>query len=312
MNGDALYQQYKDQYINQGKLAMQDTLGKASSLTGGYGNSYATTAGNQAYQGYLQQLNAIVPDLYNLAYNKYNQEGNEMRNNMSMYQSLADQWQADQDRLDTRANQLQSQGYSNWSSGYNSLLDNYNTAVKNAESAADKAYDDELSAEKLYYDQINNQNKLALEAQKLAVDMANKGLAYDESGNIVKVGDSGNGGGGKNPTSDMLEKALVEYNTKGESAMQRYVDSLVGYDTNEIYEYIYKYGMSPDTVGPYAYPESRELYGKKTPTQSVLDTALKKYDKGGKDELEKYVKSLIPTYDTREITKYVYQQSKSK
>ena len=57
LNGDMLYQQYKDQYTTQGKLAMMDTMGQAAAMTGGYGNSYAQTAGQQAYQGYLQQLN---------------------------------------------------------------------------------------------------------------------------------------------------------------------------------------------------------------------------------------------------------------
>ena len=47
LNGDALYQQYKQQYMNQGKLAMVDTMGQASAMTGGYGSSYAETVGNQ-------------------------------------------------------------------------------------------------------------------------------------------------------------------------------------------------------------------------------------------------------------------------
>ena len=63
LNGDALWQQYKDQYTNQGKLAMMDTMGQAAALTGGYGSSYAQNAGQQAYQGYLQQLNDRVPEL---------------------------------------------------------------------------------------------------------------------------------------------------------------------------------------------------------------------------------------------------------
>ena len=45
INGDALYQQYKDRYIQQGKQAMMDTIGQASALTGGYGNSYAQGVG---------------------------------------------------------------------------------------------------------------------------------------------------------------------------------------------------------------------------------------------------------------------------
>ena len=79
VNGDALYQQYKDQYINQGRLAMMDTMGQAATMTGGYGNSYAATVGNQAYQGYLQKLNEVVPELYNMAYNMYQQEGEDLK-----------------------------------------------------------------------------------------------------------------------------------------------------------------------------------------------------------------------------------------
>ena len=60
LNGDALYQQYKDQYVNQGQQAMMDTMGQAQAMTGGYGNSYAQTVGQQTYQGYLQQLNDIL------------------------------------------------------------------------------------------------------------------------------------------------------------------------------------------------------------------------------------------------------------
>ena len=84
LNGDALYQQYKDQYINQGKLAMQDTIGQAAALTGGYGNSYAQSVGQQTFQGYLQQLNDRVPELYQLALDQYNQEGDNLYKQYSM------------------------------------------------------------------------------------------------------------------------------------------------------------------------------------------------------------------------------------
>ncbi|MBR6050762.1 MAG: hypothetical protein IKP68_06110, partial [Clostridia bacterium] len=66
VDGDSLYQMYKDKYIKGAKLAMQDTMGQAAALTGGYGNSYAATVGNQAYQSYLGQLNDVIPELYHL------------------------------------------------------------------------------------------------------------------------------------------------------------------------------------------------------------------------------------------------------
>ena len=69
-----LYQQYKDMYIRNGRMAMTDTMGKAAAMTGGYGNSYAQTAGQQIYQQYLDQLNDRVPELQQLAYRQYADE----------------------------------------------------------------------------------------------------------------------------------------------------------------------------------------------------------------------------------------------
>ncbi len=79
LNGDVLYQQYKDQFTTQGKQAMMDTMGQAAAMTGGYGNSYAQTVGQQTYQGYLQELNDKVPELYQIALNQYNQEGQDLK-----------------------------------------------------------------------------------------------------------------------------------------------------------------------------------------------------------------------------------------
>ena len=91
VNSDALYQQYKDQYMLQGQQAMMDTMGQAAALTGGYGNSYAQTAGQQIYQGYLQQLNDKIPDLYQLALNKYQLEGNALADQYAMLGAREDQ-----------------------------------------------------------------------------------------------------------------------------------------------------------------------------------------------------------------------------
>jgi hypothetical protein len=72
VNSDALYQQLVDQYVQQGKMASADVMGKAAGMTGGYGNSYANTVGNQVYQSYIQQLNNEVPALYESALNQHN------------------------------------------------------------------------------------------------------------------------------------------------------------------------------------------------------------------------------------------------
>lgn len=91
LNGDALYQQYKDQYVNQGKQAMMDTMGQAAALTGGYGNSYAQSVGQQTYQGYLQNLNNKIPELYQLARNNYDADTAELYNRYGLYADREDQ-----------------------------------------------------------------------------------------------------------------------------------------------------------------------------------------------------------------------------
>ena len=89
-NADPMYQMYKDRYLQQGRMAMQDTMGDAAALTGGYGNSYAATAGQQAYQSYLQGLNDRIPGLRDFAYNAWLNEGDRMRSNLSTLQGLED------------------------------------------------------------------------------------------------------------------------------------------------------------------------------------------------------------------------------
>lgn len=116
LNGDALYQQYKDQHITQGQKAMMDTMGQAQAMTGGYGNSYAQTAGQQAYQGYLQQLGDKIPELYQLALNKYNQDGQNMLNQYGLM--------VDQDNLEYGRHQ---DSVNNWQNEYDRLLGEYYT-----------------------------------------------------------------------------------------------------------------------------------------------------------------------------------------
>ena len=87
-NKDALYNQYKDMYTRNGQTAMQDTMGNAALLTGGYGNSYATTAGQQAYNSYMQQLNDKIPELEQRAYERYRDETNDLYNQNNLLTNL--------------------------------------------------------------------------------------------------------------------------------------------------------------------------------------------------------------------------------
>ena len=115
-NSDALYNQYKDQYILQGQMAMMDTMGQAAAMTGGYGNSYAQTVGQQAYNQQLNQLNDIMPELYGMAYDRYNQEGQNLLNMYNIYAGL--------DERDYNRNQ---NDWDNWYKQLDYATGNYNT-----------------------------------------------------------------------------------------------------------------------------------------------------------------------------------------
>lgn len=81
---DPLYGQMKNLYMQNGQQAMRDASATAAGLTGGYGNSYANMAGNQVYQDYVRQLNAILPEMEQNAYARYGQEGQDMLNRLNV------------------------------------------------------------------------------------------------------------------------------------------------------------------------------------------------------------------------------------
>ena len=88
LNADPLYEQYRELYTQNGKKAMMDTIGDASALTGGYSNSYAVTAGSQAYQEYLNELNEVALDLRDRAYEQYGDEGERLFDDITLLRSL--------------------------------------------------------------------------------------------------------------------------------------------------------------------------------------------------------------------------------
>ncbi len=126
LSSDPLYQQYKQQYQRQGKLAMKDTVGQAAAMNGGYGSSYGQMAGQQAYNGYLQQMNDRVPELYQLALSKYQQEGQEAMDRLNMlgqleskdysrYQDTLANWQTERGYATDRYDNERSTDYNLWS-----------------------------------------------------------------------------------------------------------------------------------------------------------------------------------------------------
>lgn len=144
VNDDALYQQYAQQYADMGRLAMQDTMGQAAALTGGYGSSYAQSVGQQQYDAYLQQLNDVVPELYQQAYGRYQDEGNQLMQQYAMLGDLRDQeysryqdeynrWLTERANAQELENQAYNRGRAAWQDDFNIGLDMADTLAKSGD-----------------------------------------------------------------------------------------------------------------------------------------------------------------------------------
>lgn len=168
LNQDALYQQYKEQYQRLGRTAMQDTMGQAASLTGGYGSTYAEQVGQQTYNAYLQSLNDIVPELYDRAYGRYQDEGQDLYNRYGLV--------SDRESMDY--------------SKYRDTVSDYYNDLADARSA----YDSEWNKD---YTQWSDQ--LSYWQQKAAQEQA-----YWQSQQRAAGGSGGSGGGRAGSDADRV------------------------------------------------------------------------------------------------------------
>lgn len=143
LNEDALYNQYKDQYTQLGRMAMMDTMGQAAALTGGYSSSYGQAVGQQQYDAYLQNLNDIVPELYSAAYDRYNAEGDQMLQQYQLTGDLRDteygRYQDEYSRYMDNLNMLQAQESELYNRGYDNWLNAQDMQYKRQQDAYDKA-----------------------------------------------------------------------------------------------------------------------------------------------------------------------------
>lgn len=88
---DPIYKKYRDDYMRQGRIAMKDSMGQASALTGGYGSSYAQSVGQQRYDEHLSRLGDIVPELYQLALSRYQAQGDALSERYSILSAQRDE-----------------------------------------------------------------------------------------------------------------------------------------------------------------------------------------------------------------------------
>lgn len=99
INGDALYDQYKDQYKQRAEAASSDAIGKASAMTGGYGNSYAQMLGQQAYANEMANFGQMENQLYQAAMDRYDRETKQLYDKYDMLSGEVDKEMAHEQAL---------------------------------------------------------------------------------------------------------------------------------------------------------------------------------------------------------------------
>lgn len=210
---DPMYAQYRDQYMNLGNQAMMDTTAQAAALTGGYGNSYAATAGNQAYQAYLQQLNNVVPDLYQMAMQRYQQEGDDLNTRYGMTAELENQdygrYQDDMARWESERNYANSDYWNQYNADYGQ-----------------------------YGDALNYWSQMA--AQENAQWNTNRELAYNQAMAILQTG--------KTPSSALLEAAGISA-ADAKTLAKAYKPKTSGGGSSSKKSSSYGYNPAPEDTG---------------------------------------------------------------
>lgn len=179
---DPLYSQYRKQYAREGQRATQDALGAAAAATGGIPSSYAVGAATQAGDYYASRMTDKIPELYQLALNKYM---NEHSMKLADLSALSAAEQADYEKYVNELNQYnidKNFAYGAYQDDYNRILQNLQSAMGLEQTEYSKYLDklnqynnDRESNYSKLLDEINNQTSKRSEA-------LNKALAAAELG----------------------------------------------------------------------------------------------------------------------------------
>lgn len=132
-------------------------MGRSQAMTGGYGNSWAQTAGQQSYQSYLGELSQITPKLYEQALERYKQEGRDLQarydaakeqeqEEYGRHKDALDAYRKDLSYLQTQADQAYDRGYTQYLEEYKQAGDRYTRLLYMMERLGYRPTEEELLA----------------------------------------------------------------------------------------------------------------------------------------------------------------------
>lgn len=239
MVNDDLYKMYRDQYMRQGNLAMRDTMGNAAALTGGYGNTYASAAGQQAYDNYVSMLNDKALEFYDRAYQRYNDEGQNLYNQMNVVTGLDNtDYQRYRDTVSDYYNDLNYyNGRYNQEYGYD--YGQYQDQVAADQWAQEFAFQKQQAAQ----EQANWEAEMALARQKAASSGGSGGRRRSSSSKKKSSSSSTQNTMGWQEAHDVYISAL---NTQGQAVADEIMNSL---EKDGLVD-MYKDERQKDALGP--------------------------------------------------------------
>ena len=209
--GDPLYRSYRTQMITEGSRAMRDTAGEAAALTGGYGSTYAQSLGQQQYGQYLERLGQVMPELYEAAYKRYRDEGEDLWTALNTARGLADSEVGRKQERFHMAADLEKQRYERGEKQYQKL-------VSLISQSGYEPSDEELQAAGMNRGQADALRSAFL-LKNPALTMRSRGYALGygfRSGGYAGSGAGGSGsGGGSKPGEKEQDK--LEANKPGNS-----------------------------------------------------------------------------------------------
>lgn len=254
---DMLFQTALASAMDSGKIAMQDTMGQAAALTGGYGSTYATAAANGAYNQYIQDAYAQLPEYYQMAMEAYNLEGDQMLSNLGVltdadareYERMYNAWSAN---YQTAAD-MYSRDFNEWSAdvaqAQNAVGIQYDAAVQRNNQQISAFNAAQEYAESLYaqeYGQWQDEVSLLMEQQEAEYEytQAMEELANEQAQWEAEYSADMR----KGITPEILQEALEIYENEGPEALAEFADLNPSLDGDYIYSYATTYGTAPNSA----------------------------------------------------------------
>ncbi len=251
-NEDATYQSLRDMYVNKGRQAATDVASQVAALSGGYGNSYAGTASNQAYQQYITQLAELIPSLKESARADYNAESERLDKLYSLYDAA---YNREYGEYNDKLNK--------WNADRSFYGDMYN----NERNYGRSAYETDRN-----FAQGNYQYETNLAYQKERDRIADE--QWQKQFNLSAAKTSSSGSGGSSSSSKKTTKTLSSADKN--KIYDAWVDGGKKIDSEEIAKMASVYGSYDDL-----YDYLDELANEESSNNNTFNAAYSFYKKGG-------------------------------